>query len=92
MLLNLETIDICIYMLKNVEYAKICKINLHIWNRINIILEYNSDCAKKICQVINIRALVIIVPYYYSIICKDYVKKKPVYEKPYSSIDYTTGP
>jgi hypothetical protein len=57
MLLNLEIIDISIYMLKNVKYAKICKINLHICNRdimnriynINniIILGYNSGCAKK---------------------------------------------
>jgi hypothetical protein len=56
MLLNLETIDICIYMLKNVKYAKMCKISLHICNRdfinrIYIILGYNSDCAKKICHV-----------------------------------------
>jgi hypothetical protein len=33
MLLNLETIDKSIYMLKNVNYVKICKINLHICNR-----------------------------------------------------------
>jgi hypothetical protein len=52
MLLNLETIYICIYMLKNIKYAKICKIILHIcnqdfMNRIYIILGYNSDYAKK---------------------------------------------
>jgi hypothetical protein len=66
MLLNLKTIDICIYMFKNVKYPKIFKISLHIcirdfMNQINIILGYNSDCAKKICQVINIRALVITI-------------------------------
>jgi hypothetical protein len=55
MLLNLGTIDICIYMLKNVKYAKICKISLHICNRdfmnqIYVVLGYNSGCAKKICR------------------------------------------
>jgi hypothetical protein len=42
MLLNLETIDICIYMLKNIKYAKIFKISLHISNRIfmNRIISY----------------------------------------------------
>jgi hypothetical protein len=63
MLLNLETIDICIYMLKNIKYAKICNISLHICNRdyknrIYVILGFNFGYAKKICQVINIRALV----------------------------------
>jgi hypothetical protein len=63
MLLNLETIDICIHMLKNFKYAKICKISLHIcnrdfMNRIYIILGYNFVYVKKICQIINIRALV----------------------------------
>jgi hypothetical protein len=58
MLLNLETIDICTYMIKNFNYRKI---SLHIcnrdfMNRIHIILGYNSGCAKKICQVINIQA------------------------------------
>jgi hypothetical protein len=68
MLLNLETIDICIYMLKNIKYAKICKISLHIcnqdfMNQIYIILGYNSGCAKKICQVINIQVLIMINEY-----------------------------
>jgi hypothetical protein len=66
MLLNLETIDICIYMLKNVKYSKICKISLHIcnrnfMNRIYIIFGYNSGYRKRICQVINIRVLIIIL-------------------------------
>jgi hypothetical protein len=55
MLLNLETINILIYMLKNIKYVKICKICLHIcnqdfMNRIYIILGYNFGCTKKICS------------------------------------------
>jgi hypothetical protein len=62
MLLNLETIYIYMYMLKNVKYAKICKISLYFcnrdfMNRIYVTLGYNSGYVKKICQVINIRAL-----------------------------------
>jgi hypothetical protein len=72
MLLNLETIDMCIYMLKNIKYVKMCKISLHICNRdfinrIYIILGYNSGCTKKIYQVLNIRALVIISDFIMSV-------------------------
>lgn len=64
MLNNLETINIYIHLLKNVEYVKMCKISLHICNldfisRIYIMLGYNCSGTKKICNVINIRALFI---------------------------------
>lgn len=54
-MLNLEIIIICKNMRRNVKYANICKICLYI---LNILFRCNSGCAKKICQISNIRALV----------------------------------
>jgi len=64
MLLSEEINKICMDMLKNVKYAKICKISLHIcnqdfMNQIYILLWYKSGSTKKICKIINIRALLI---------------------------------
>jgi hypothetical protein len=63
MLLNLEIIGVCIYTLKNVEYTKyFCMFAIEIlWIEFLTRLGYNSGCAKKLCQVVIIRAVIITI-------------------------------